>query len=142
MFNNIDKYATDLWTTKHDFVACSDKIISANRVMLYYIVMTRDVCFCAHPTVSTLKWFLSNKQLRQFIPSKLFEFIFPILYYYIIVYIRYRRMSHLYISDDRVYSHIPSHEFKYNALLIRLIFVEIIQSLKISTIPNYFFVAS
>jgi len=82
VFNNIDKYATDLWTTKHDFVACFDKIISANRVMLY-IVMTRDVCFCAHPTVSTLKWFSSNKQLRQFIPSKLFEFIFQ---YYNIYY--------------------------------------------------------
>lgn len=54
VFNNIDKYATDLWTMKHDFVTCSDKIISVNRVICY-IVMTREVCLCAHPTVSTLK---------------------------------------------------------------------------------------
>jgi len=45
-------------------------------------------------------------------------------------------MSHFYINDDLVYSHIPSHEFIHNASLIRLIFVEIIQSLKMSTIPR------
>jgi len=91
---------------------------------LCYIVMTRDVCVCAHLTVSTLKWFSSNKQLRQFIPSKLFKFIFSILYYYI-VYIKYRYRSNLYISDDRIYSHIPSHVvYSIQRITYTFIFVE------------------
>jgi len=47
-------------------------------------------------------------------------------------------MSHFYIRDDRVYSRIPSYGFIYNASLIRLIFVEIVQTLKMSTTQRFF----